>query len=94
MNAHTQAEIDALDAEYKSYIKELRSTWLARNRVRSKNVYEVMSEEEREKVHQCIGSWKRYITPLSEAWWQERGFGVMWPDDDSEPMKVHKLEAA
>ena len=94
MTTPTQAEIDALNAEYETYIRQLRNDWLTQNRVNSKDVYEVMRPEEREKVHQRINQWKRYVTPLAEAWWKKRGYGVIWPDDDSEPMKVHILEAA
>ncbi len=32
------------------------------------------------------------IGPVAEAWWKERGYGCVWPEDDSEPMKVYELE--
>ena len=89
-----QAEFEALDKEYHAYIDTLRADWLAQNQVDSKNVYEIMSPEEHAKVHGRIAQWSRYITPLAEAWWKKRGYAVIWPDDDSKPMKVCRLEAA
>jgi hypothetical protein len=90
----TPIEIDALNVEYEAYIRGLRVDWLAQNRPQSKDVLEVMRPEERAKVDKCIDRWGRYITPLAEAWWEERGFGVVWPDDDSQPMKVYRLEVS
>lgn len=92
--ASAQTEFDALNNEYGAYITELRTNWLTQNRVESGGVYEVTRPEERAKVHRRIAQWGRYITPLAEAWWKERGYGVIWPAHDSEPMKVYKLEAA
>lgn len=84
----TRAEIDALSAEYKTYINGLRADWLAQNRVKSKDVYEVMRPEEQALVHRRIAEWADYVTPYAEAWWKERGYGVKWPDDNSKPMQV------
>lgn len=53
-----------------------------------------MSPAEQAKVEEKKSELSRYITPLSEAWWKERGWGVLWPDDDSKPMQVFKLETA
>ncbi len=89
----TRSEINFLNAEYESYISKLRVDWLAQNRVNSKDVYEVMSPVEQNKVHQYIDQWSKYVTPLAEAWWKQRGYGVIWPDNNSETMKVHRLEA-
>ncbi len=89
-----QNEFVALDEEYRAYIDKLKAGWLSKDRVTSKNVYEVMRPEERAQVHQRIARWGRYVTPFAEAWWKERGYGVVWPDDDSKPMQVYKLEAA
>jgi hypothetical protein len=84
--------IDALNKEYEVYINDLRYRWLKKNRVYSKNVLEVMDSFERELVEKCIARWEEYITPLAEVWWKKRGYGVIWPDDNSKPMKVYKLE--
>lgn len=92
--AVTQAEIDALFAEHKAYIDDLKRKWLAQNRMDSKDVYEVMRPQEREEVHRRIAQWGRYITPIAEAWWEERGYGVVWPEDNSETMRVFRLEVA
>lgn len=85
-------ELNALNKEYRAYIDKLKADWLSRNRMRSGDVYETMRPEERHDVHRRIGAWTRYITPLAEAWWKERGYAVIWPEDDSKPMKVQKLE--
>lgn len=87
----TQSEIDALNKEYDAYINELRTNWLVLNRVNSNDVYEVMSSREREDVRSRMAEWGRYVTPLAEAWWKKKGFGVIWPASDSESMKIHKL---
>ncbi len=88
------SEVKVLDKEYQTYIGKLKANWLSQNRVCTRVVYEIMSDDERARVHQRINQWKRYITPLAEAWWKKRGYGVVWPDDDSKPMQVHKLETA
>ncbi len=96
MNKATSEEavVQALNEEYITYIERLRAAWLTENRVHSRDVYEVMRQEERDKVHACIARWAVYVTPFAEAWWKERGYGVSWPEDNSEPMKIFKLEAA
>ena len=93
-NVSVQVEVNDLNVEYEAYVRRLRVAWLRENRFDSKDVYEVMHPTEREKVHECIAQWKRYITPFAEAWWEERGYGVVWPEDDSNPMQVYKLKAA
>jgi hypothetical protein len=92
--ASAQAEFDNMNTEYRAYISKLRAEWLARYEVRSFEVYEVMRPEEQAEVHQRVAQWARYITPLAEAWWKERGYGVIWPTDDSKPMQVYMLDAA
>ncbi len=89
-----QSEVDALNKEYEGYIRKLRTAWLSQNRINSNDVYEVMRPHQRAEVHQRIAQWGRYITPLAGAWWKERGYGVIWPDDDSQPMQVYKLDEA
>lgn len=92
--ASATAEVEALDKEYRAYIDKLRAAWLSENRMSSRDVYEVMRPEERARVHQRIAQWRSYITPFAEAWWRERGYGVVWPADDSKPIQFYKLEAA
>lgn len=92
MNKSEQVELGVLSKEYRVYIKGLRAGWRAKNQVKSRDVYELMSEIERSQVSYRIAKWARYITPLAEAWWRERGYRVEWPDDDSKPMKVFKVE--
>ena len=88
-----QEEFDAYNAEYAKYIQGLKSEWLSQNRIwNTKNVYETMSSRERDEVHGRIGQWSRYITPLAEAWWAERGYSITWPEDDSDPVQICKLQ--
>lgn len=89
----TQAEVDTLTEEYKKYIDRLRFQWRQRpeNQSHSKDVYEVMNERDRAEVHAIVRSWSIYVIPFAEAWWREQGFECIWPDDDSEPMKVREL---
>lgn len=89
-----QDEFDALSKEFEKYINELKRKWLSQNRIDSRDVYEVMSQTQRAEVHRRIAQWSSYITPLAEAWWKERGYGVTWPADDSKPMLIRKLTAA
>lgn len=84
-------EVSALDVEFQAYIRKLKAEWLCNNRVESRDVYEVMRPEEQAEVHQRIDQWARYITPFAEEWWKRRGFGVVWPDDNSKQMKVFPL---
>jgi hypothetical protein len=88
-----QAEVDVLNEEYKNYILDVRRRWLLENRPSSQNVWEVMSDPEREEVEQVVRRWKRYMTPITENWWRVRGYEVTWPEDDSQPMLVRKLES-
>ena len=90
--ASAQAKFAAFDAKFQAYVNKLRVDWLKQNRVNSRDVYEVMRPEERAEVHRCIDQWARYITPLAEAWWRERGYGVIWSDDNSEPVEYYELE--
>jgi hypothetical protein len=52
-----------------------------------------MSPRDREEVNQIIDRWNRYVTPLAEAWWRERGYGITWPEDDSKPMQIYSLKS-
>jgi hypothetical protein len=91
--ASAQTETD-LNNEFRLYVENLKAAWLRQNQMNSRDVFEVMRPEERAKVHGTIRQWERYITPLVEAWWKERGYGVTWPDHNLKPMQVHKLVVA
>lgn len=78
--------------EYYYYVQGLRGKWLADNRPRSNTLYELMSEHERAQVHRVITRWADYITPLAEEWWEKRGYGIVWPSDDSQPQEYYELE--
>lgn len=85
--------IEALNKEYKAYISILRTKWCAENNTRSENVFEVMRPKDRAEVRRRIAKWADYMTPLAEAWWRNRGYGVVWPEDSSEPIQIYKLNA-
>lgn len=87
----TQADVDALTAMYIAYIESLRGPWSLKNRTNFKEVYEVLRPEQQAEVHRRIAQGEYYIAPLAEVWWKERGFGITWPADNAEPMKVYKL---
>ena len=89
----SEEAVRILNKEYRLYIDKLRISWLNQNQVRSNNVLEVMTVEERRRVHGTIARWGAYITPLAEAWWKERGYAVVWPDNDSDPITLRKLES-
>ena len=94
-DSEKQTKFDSLNKEYETYISKLKAEWHRNNKPpQSRDVYEVMNREDREKVAWYIREWSIYITPFAEAWWKERGYGVIWPDDDSKPMKVYELENA
>lgn len=94
MRELTQAKFDALTTEYRQYVDGLQAAWLAKNRPRRGAVLEAMDPYERAQVTQTIAAWSAYITPLAAKWWEERGYGVMWSDDGSRPMKVYELASA
>lgn len=88
----TQSKIRKLNNEYRTYIEGIKRKWTAENRVQSNRVYETMYPSERAEVQRRIEQWGRYITPIAEAWWKERGYGCIWPKNNSDPMQVYQLE--
>ncbi len=86
-----QAVAAALSTEYETYIKGLKVEWISKNRLDSKDVYEVMRPEQQAEVRRRLVQWDHYICPLAEAWWSQRGYGVLWPANNSQPMKIYKL---
>jgi hypothetical protein len=86
-----QAEVAALNVDFKQYLTGLRTDWLAQNRLDSRDGYEVLRPEEQAAVKRLIRQWNGYITPLVEIWWENHGYGVIWLDDDSQPIKVYKM---
>lgn len=89
-----KAEVEALGKEYEAYIAGLKRAWLAENRYHSRDVFEVLAPAEQKEVHRRIRQWGVYVTPFAEKWWEQRGYGVRWPLQTSEPMKIFKLESA
>ncbi len=81
-----------LDAEYRIYISELKTAWKHKNSPpQFRDVYEVLRPDQMEQLDDHIDLWARYVTPFAEQWWRERGYGVIWPEDDSKPMQLCKL---
>jgi hypothetical protein len=91
MDTSEEVKLATLWKECRVYIDKLKADWLLENRVNSRDVYEVMSNFERERVNGKIRAWEHHVTPRTEKWWEERGYRVEWPDDNSKPMKVSKL---
>lgn len=89
----TQKQVNMLNSEYAEYISDLQRNWRSEHRFESNNVYETLTSDERNKLKGYISAWERYITPLAEVWWKERGFGVVWPENNSDSMQVYPLEA-
>ena len=70
----TQAEIDVLNKEYRNYIGGLKRAWMRENnRPQRQYILYELDADERARVHGVIHSWERYITPLAERWWRQRG---------------------
>jgi hypothetical protein len=91
-NISEQETLVALFKEHKTYIEDIKRKWLVGKRSKSDDVYEVMRPEEQEEVHRTMSDWERYITPIAETWWKERGYEVVWPESNSDPMSVRKIE--
>lgn len=81
-----------LRTAYQAYVTKLRTAWLTENRSRSKGVFEVMSQTDKDEVRRIMARWEAYITPLAEAWWKERGYGIVWPTDNALGEQYFKLE--
>lgn len=96
MNGTQSAQLEAytLGKEYKVYIDTLWARWIMEHPFHCRNVYEAMDPWEREELQRHIDKWGVYITPFAEKWWRERGYGVRWPEQNTEPMKIFKLETA
>ncbi len=93
--AESQEKFAEYSREFERYINTLRQEWLTKHRIKFGNVvYETMNQEERERVNSVIRSWGVYITPLAESWWKERGYGMTWPEDDTEPVEIFPLKAS
>jgi hypothetical protein len=80
-----------LNIEFYQYVETLRKEWLLKNQGYPGKVYETMSPKEQAEVQDKIMAWREYITPLAEAWWQERGYELFWPEDDSTPVQLFEL---
>jgi hypothetical protein len=67
--------------QYEQFVKSERAKWRANNPPPNE-LWELMSDREREVVYRLVDNWKNHITPLAEAWWKERGYIIHWPADD------------
>ena len=89
-----QLEFDRLDAEFKLFVTDLQREWLASNKPQIKNVAPVAmtNRHERENIESTQSKWRAYITPIAEEWWLGRGYKVIWPDCDTDPVKYERIE--
>ncbi len=92
-NNETDLEtFESLCKEFRIYIDELKTKWKVNNRPpQFKDVYEILRPDEKAQIESHINNWDRYITPIAEEWWKQRGYGVNWPDDNSKPVGYYKL---
>jgi hypothetical protein len=90
--AEIKEEFDSLNPLYEKYIRELQAKWYRKNPFRSDKVIEIWDAHDRERANSYTADWAYYVTPFAEAWWKERGYGIIWPDDDSQPVAFYKLE--
>ncbi|MCA9353701.1 hypothetical protein KC842_02410 [Candidatus Nomurabacteria bacterium] len=88
-----------LNKQYEKFIFKLRWDFFSKRENKiptSDKVVEIMTQQEREDLRRlqsvAINRWNEYVTPIAEKWWRDRGWGVIWPDDDSKPMQAYKLD--
>ncbi len=82
----------SLCKEFETHIGKLKIEWTNDNSPPEfRDVLEVLRPHEREQIENHINRWDKYITPIAEAWWKERGYGVNWPDDNSQPVGYYRL---
>jgi D-mannonate dehydratase len=82
----------SLCEEFKIYIGKLETEWKQNNKPpKFRDVYEVLRPDERKQIQDHINHWVSYVTPVAEEWWKDRGYGVIWPDDNSKPVGYYKL---
>jgi hypothetical protein len=82
--AELEAQFTALQAEYQEHMEELRFEWVRQNNTMRNHpdCYEVMRDQDRERVHGVMQSYNAYITPIAEKWWKDRGWTIQWPTAD------------
>ena len=85
-------EFETLCKEHREYIETIRLAWLSYNQITSNRVYEAMHEHEKVAVHEKVSEWESYITPISESWWNKKGYGVVWPKNNTDPVGYYRLE--
>lgn len=59
-----------------------------------RNVIEVMSPAERERLNKVPAEWEAYITPLAEAWWKKHGYKIIWPEKNDQPTGFRKIDTS
>lgn len=80
-----------LNEEYQRYIAGERTRWIEARGIRTDTLAPLLSQEARNKIENLSHAWSEHITPLAEAWWNQRGYGVVWPEEHTRPMQVYKL---
>lgn len=92
-NLIERKKFEVLDKEYQVYIQKLKWDWTNKNNPPSfQHVYEILRPEEHAQIDQYRADWANYVTPFAEAWWKERGYGIIWPEDNSKLTQIYKLE--
>ena len=89
ISTYAQAEFDVVCKEWDAHLEQIRRTWRDQNQMI--NVFEVMSTEEKKEVQRRLEEWSRSITPIAEEWWKSRGYEVIWPADNTQPMTFRKI---
>ncbi len=90
-----EAAFRRLEAEFIPHIEDVRRKWMQENNriPMGAGLYE-LDPQEQNRVKWVIAAWERYITPIAEAWWRERGYEIIWPEQSSDPCTYRKLVAA
>ena len=88
-----RVKFQALDIEYQEYIHKLKFEWKRENPFHSDKVIEIWDTHDKERADSYAADWAYYVKPFAEAWWKERGYGIIWPNDNSKSSQIYKLES-
>jgi hypothetical protein len=76
---------------YVRYVEEIKNKWMSVQRNSFRDVFEVMSPTERERLDKTPIEWAAYITPLAEAWWKKHGYEIIWPAKNTDPTQFRPI---
>jgi hypothetical protein len=86
-----QTTCNALKVDYEAYIEQLKMAWNKENPFDSDRVVQTWNASERERWNQHAARWAKYVTPLAEQWCKEKGYRIIWPDDNTQPTRFEKI---